>query len=86
MTEGEFAFEVGHERFTLMPGDSLIAPCQVPHVWTITGEGHGKTVIALTPAGQMGAFFREVMKAVPCRRRTRSSGARTAWSYSGRRG
>lgn len=63
VTEGEFAFEVGDERFTLMPGDSLLAPRQVPHVWAFAGDGRGKMVIAFTPAGQMEAFFREVTKA-----------------------
>ncbi len=29
--EGDFAFEVGDERFTLGPGDSLLAPRMVPH-------------------------------------------------------
>jgi quercetin dioxygenase-like cupin family protein len=59
--EGEFLFEVGQERFTLKPGDSLRAPRQVPHVWTCTGAGN--ILIAFMPAGKMEAFFREVTKA-----------------------
>lgn len=31
--EGEFQFEVGVERFRLHPGDSLLAPRRIPHVW-----------------------------------------------------
>ena len=31
--EGDFAFEVGDERFALGPGDSLLAAQMVPHGW-----------------------------------------------------
>ena len=61
--EGEFLFEVGSERFCLKPGDSLLARRKVPHVWACIGDGHGKIVIAFTPAGKMEDFFREVTKA-----------------------
>ncbi len=61
--EGEFVIEIGQERFTLRPGDSVIAPRKVPHVWAHVGEGRGKLLIVFTPAGQMEAFFREVTKA-----------------------
>lgn len=61
--EGEFLIEVGQERFELQPGDSLLAPRQVPHVWAHTGEGRGRLLIAFMPAGKMEAFFREVTKA-----------------------
>lgn len=30
--EGDFVMEAGAERLTLRPGDSLLAPRQVPHV------------------------------------------------------
>ncbi len=61
--EGEFLIEVGPERLTLKPGDSLLAPRQVPHVWAHVGEGRGRILVAFQPAGQMEAFFREVTKA-----------------------
>lgn len=61
--EGEYLIEVGQERFTLKPGDSLIAPRQVPHVWAHVGNSIGRLLIAFTPPGQMEAFFREVSKA-----------------------
>ena len=61
--EGEFVVEVGAERFTLQPGDSLLAPRQVPHVWAHIGDARGRMLIAFMPAGQMEAFFREVTKA-----------------------
>lgn len=61
--EGDFIIEVGQERFTLQPGDSLLAPRQVPHVWAYTGNTRGRMLIAFMPAGKMEAFFREVTKA-----------------------
>lgn len=61
--EGEFVIEVGQERFTLQPGDSLLAPRRVPHVWAHVGDGCGRILITFMPAGTMEAFFREVTKA-----------------------
>lgn len=61
--EGEFLFEVGSERFTLRPGDSVFAPRRVPHVWASVGETGGRILVAFAPAGSMEAFFREVTKA-----------------------
>jgi quercetin 2,3-dioxygenase len=63
IVEGEFLFEVGQETFRLKPGDSLLAPRRVPHVWAFTGEGSGSVLIAFLPAGKMESFFREVTKA-----------------------
>jgi quercetin dioxygenase-like cupin family protein len=61
--EGEFLIEVGDKRIRLRPGDSLLAPRRIPHVWAHVGEGRGRILIAFSPAGQMEAFFREVTKA-----------------------
>ncbi|NTU62651.1 MAG: cupin domain-containing protein [Chloroflexi bacterium] len=61
--EGDFILEVGSERFTLQPGDSVLAPRKVPHVWAHVGDTRGRILIAFMPAGQMEAFFREVTKA-----------------------
>jgi quercetin dioxygenase-like cupin family protein len=60
--EGEFVFEVGSERTRLGPGDSLLAPRGVPHVWAHVGDGRGRIVITFAPAGRMEGFFREVTK------------------------
>jgi mannose-6-phosphate isomerase-like protein (cupin superfamily) len=61
--EGEFIFEVGKEHFKFKPGDSLLAPRKVTHVWAYTGGVCGRILIAFMPAGKMEAFFREVTKA-----------------------
>lgn len=60
---GEFLIEVGDEQFKLGPGDSLLAPRKVPHVWAFTGGNRGRMLIAFMPAGKMEAFFREVTEA-----------------------
>ena len=60
VVKGEFFFDVGDETFRLKPGDSLLAPRKVPHVWAYAG---GNILIAFLPAGKMETFFREVTKA-----------------------
>ncbi len=60
---GEFLMEVGETRLTLRPGDSLLAPRRVPHVWTCAGDGRGRILVAFYPAGRMEAFFRAVTPA-----------------------
>jgi mannose-6-phosphate isomerase-like protein (cupin superfamily) len=61
--EGEFLFEVGPDKFRLKPGDSLLAPRRVPHVWAYVGDARGRILVAFMPAGKMESFFREVTKA-----------------------
>lgn len=60
--EGEFIFEIGDERVRLHPGDSLLGPRRIPHVWAFVGDQEGRILIVFTPAGQMKAFFRKVTK------------------------
>jgi mannose-6-phosphate isomerase-like protein (cupin superfamily) len=55
--KGQFAFEVGDERFTLRPGDSLFAPRMIPHVWEYLGDEPGTLLLAVQPAGSLEAFF-----------------------------
>jgi mannose-6-phosphate isomerase-like protein (cupin superfamily) len=57
--KGEFAFEVGDERFMLRPGDSLFAPRMVPHAWAYVGDEPGTLLLAVQPAGSLEAFFME---------------------------
>ena len=63
VVEGEYVIEVGAERFLLKPGDSLLAPRKLPHVWAYVGDGIGRVLITFAPAGRMEEFFREVSKA-----------------------
>ncbi len=61
--DGQFVLEVGEQRYNLGPGDSILAPRGVPHVWACVGDGRGRMLIAFLPAGQMVAFFREAGRA-----------------------
>ena len=60
--EGEYVIEVGDERYEVGPGDSVLAPGKVPHVWAHVGEGVGRQRIVLQPAGKLEAFFGELAK------------------------
>lgn len=60
--EGTFAFEVGDQKFTLKPGDSLFAPRMVPHVWAHVGDAPGTLLLAVQPAGTMEEFFRKSVR------------------------
>ena len=61
--EGEYILEVGQERFRLKPGDSAFGPRKVPHVWTFVGDGLGRLLGAVTPAGQIEAYLRATAQA-----------------------
>jgi quercetin dioxygenase-like cupin family protein len=63
VVRGEFVFEVGEEMFHMQPGDSLLGPRRVPHVWACASDSGGSVLISFMPAGRMEAFFREVTKA-----------------------
>jgi mannose-6-phosphate isomerase-like protein (cupin superfamily) len=45
------------ETALLGPGDSLLAPRGIPHVWASVGPARGRLLIALLPAGRLEAFF-----------------------------
>ena len=58
VVEGEYVIEVGEERYEeLGPRGSLPAPRKVAHVWAHVGEGTGRLIAALQPAGEIEAFF-----------------------------
>jgi hypothetical protein len=57
--KGNFAFEVGEERFTLGPGDALLAPRLVPHVWAYLEARRGAGDAARGPAARR--FVRSVL-------------------------
>jgi mannose-6-phosphate isomerase-like protein (cupin superfamily) len=52
VVEGEYVIEVGDERHELGPGDSLLAPREVAHVWAHVGEGRGRLICALQSAAR----------------------------------
>jgi mannose-6-phosphate isomerase-like protein (cupin superfamily) len=56
--DGEFAFEVGIEKFRLTAGDSIFAPRRVPHVWANVGDRPGSMIALVNPAGSLEAFFK----------------------------
>ena len=62
VVEGEYVIEVGEERYELGPGDSLLAPRKVAHVWAHVGEGTGRLIAALQPAVEIEAFFGDLAK------------------------
>jgi quercetin dioxygenase-like cupin family protein len=63
VVEGEFIMEVGQERMRLNPGDSILAPRKVPHVWAYVSDTPGRMLFTFLPAGKMEAFMREIAKA-----------------------
>jgi mannose-6-phosphate isomerase-like protein (cupin superfamily) len=62
VVEGEYVIEVGEERYDPRPGDSVLAPRKVAHVWAHVGEGTGRLIAALQPAGEIEAFFEDLAK------------------------
>lgn len=62
VVEGQYVIEVGEERYELGPGDSILAPRKVAHVWAFVGEGTGVLIAALQPAGEIEAFFEDLAK------------------------
>ena len=59
---GDYIVEAGGQTFRLGPGDSVLAPRRVPHLWAHVGEGTGRLLITFLPAGDMEAFFTEATK------------------------
>lgn len=59
---GEYAVEIGEERFTLKPGDSLFAPRQIPHAWACISDTPGTLLTTVTPAGTFETFITDTTK------------------------
>jgi mannose-6-phosphate isomerase-like protein (cupin superfamily) len=62
IVEGEHVIEVGEERYELGAGDSLLGPRKVAHAWAHVGEGTGRLIAALQPAGEIEEFFEDLAK------------------------
>lgn len=56
VTEGEYLFQCGDERFHLKAGDTIFLPRNVPHAF-VQLTGKARTIVSYMPAGQMEAFF-----------------------------
>ena len=52
--EGAFVIVIGQQRLRLSPGDSILAPRRVPHVWAHIGETKVRMLIAFTRATGQG--------------------------------
>ena len=59
---GEVAMEIGEQKLRLKPGDSVLAPRNVPHVFAYLGEEPGRMLFAFTPAGSIEDFFIQTSK------------------------
>ena len=46
----------------MKPGDSVLAPRNVPHVWAYIGEQPGRMIIAFSPAAKIESYFEETSK------------------------
>ena len=60
--EGEHAFRVGDDEYTVGPGGLVFAPRGVPHAQRRLVPGHGRELLLVTPGGLEG-FFRELAAA-----------------------
>lgn len=60
--EGEYAFEIGEEKYRLHPGDSLFAPRQIPHAWANISDKPGTLMTMVSPAGTFEAFILDTTK------------------------
>jgi uncharacterized cupin superfamily protein len=60
---GEFLFEVGGTKYSLLPGSTIFAPREVPHCWANVSTGKSKMIMACTRGGFEG-FFEESANAM----------------------
>jgi len=58
----EILMEVGETKLRLKPGDSVLAPRNIPHVWAYLGQKPGRMIFAFSPAAQIESFFEEASK------------------------
>lgn len=57
--EGEYEFMVGGKTILATPGTTLFAPRGIPHTYRYVGQGTGRLMCVITPAGFEG-FFEEI--------------------------
>lgn len=57
VTEGEYLFQVGNEKFNMKSGDTIFLPRNVPHAFIQLTE-KARTMVSYLPAGKMEDFFK----------------------------
>lgn len=55
--DGQFAFQVGTERFQIESGASVLGPRGTPHAFRNVGSAPGKLLVVFEPAGRMEDFY-----------------------------
>ena len=55
--EGSYLFQVGDDRYSMSPGDTIFLPRTVPHAFVQLSD-LGKMIVSYLPAGKMEAFFK----------------------------
>jgi quercetin dioxygenase-like cupin family protein len=65
LLDGQVLAQVGDQRVTLHPGDSMLGPRNVPHGFMAIGPTPAHMLITFTPAGQMEQFFRDTVAVGP---------------------
>ena len=59
---GEYAFEIGGEKFRCKTGETMFAPRQVPHGWASVGEEPGTLLTTVSPVGTFEEFLVETTR------------------------
>ncbi|MBO0935436.1 cupin domain-containing protein [Fibrella sp. HMF5335] len=54
--DGEYAFQIGDDKYRLKSGETIFLPRQVPHSWIQLSE-RGKMMVTMQPAGKLEDFF-----------------------------
>lgn len=62
VVKGEYAFEIGGEKFRLTAGDTMFAPRGVPHGWASVGEEPGTLLTLVSPVGTFEEFLHETTR------------------------
>lgn len=57
VTEGEYLFQVGEEKYNMKAGDTIFLPRNVPHAFIQLTE-KARTIVSYQPAGKMEDFFK----------------------------
>ncbi len=57
VTEGEYLFQVGEEKFNMKSGDTIFLPRNIPHAFIQLTE-KARTIVSYQPAGKMEDFFK----------------------------